>query len=98
LHTKTTSPLAIISLVTGVLGWVPLPLVASIVAIITGHMARAQIRRRPDALEGDGFAVVGLVLGWASVAVYLLVIAAVVLFFGGLAVLLGWLGLSGRLH
>jgi len=98
LPVRTTSPLAIISLVTGILGWFPLPIVASLVAIVTGHMARSQIRRNPAELDGDGFAVVGLVLGWSSVAVYLLVIAAVVLFFGGLAVLLGWLGLSGHLH
>ena len=95
---KATSPLAIISLVSGILGWVPLPVIASIVAIITGHMARAEIRRRPDALDGDGLAVAGLILGWSSVIVSMLFVAAVVLFFGGLAVLLGWLGLSGHLN
>ncbi len=95
---KTTSPLAIISLVSGILGWVPLPIIASIVAIITGHMARAAIRRQPDQLDGDGLALAGLILGWSSVIVSLLFIAAVILFFGGLAALLAWLGVSGHFN
>jgi hypothetical protein len=92
---RTTSSLAIVSLVSGILGWTLLPLVASLVAIVTGHMARAEIRRNPDTLDGDGFAVAGLVLGWASVVLAALVVLLVVLFFGGIAVLLGWLGISG---
>lgn len=95
---KTTSPMAIISLVSGILGWVPLPIIASIVAIITGHMARAEIRRRPDALDGDGLALAGLILGWSSVIASLLFIAALIMFFGGLAALLAWLGFSGHFN
>ena len=40
---RQTSALAITSLVSGLLGWTFLPLVGSLVAIITGHMARAEI-------------------------------------------------------
>ena len=95
---KQTSTTAIISLVSGILGWTLLPFLGSIVAIITGHMARAEIRRNPDTMEGDGLALTGLVLGWASVIISLLAIALLVLFFGGIAVLLGWLGFSGQLN
>jgi len=95
---KQTSTLAIVSLVSGILGWTLLPFLGSIVAIITGHMARAEIRRAPDSVEGDGLAITGLVLGWASVIISLLVIMLFVLFFGGIAVLLGWLGFTGQLH
>lgn len=95
---KQTSSLAIVSLVSGILGWTLLPFLASVVAIITGHMARAEIRRNPDTVEGDGLAVGGLVLGWAMVAISVLGIIMVVMFFGGLALFLTWLGASGQLN
>ena len=46
---KQTNNLAIVSLVSGLLGWTLLPWIGSIVAIVTGHMARAEIRRRSGA-------------------------------------------------
>jgi hypothetical protein len=42
---RRTSNLAIVSLVCGVLGWTLAPFLGSIIAVITGHMARAEIRR-----------------------------------------------------
>lgn len=86
---QTTSSLAITSLIGGILGWTLVPLLGSILAIITGHLARKEIRGNP-ALSGDGLAVAGLVLGYAMVGlsiVGILFVLAVVLFFGGLAVL-----------
>jgi hypothetical protein len=77
--------MAIISLVCGILGWTLLPFLGSIVAVITGHVARGEIRRAPDRLEGDGMAIAGLVLGYASIAMALLVVVGFILFFGGLA-------------
>ena len=82
---RENSTLAIVSLVAGILGWTLLPLLGSIVAIVTGHLARAEIRREPERLEGDGLAVAGLVLGWASVVLSLLAVLAFAVFFGGLA-------------
>jgi hypothetical protein len=95
--TIRTSNLAIISLVSGILGWTILPWIASIVAIVTGHMARAEIRRSAGTMEGDGLAVAGLVLGYAMVVISFIGLMLVILFFGGLAVLLGWLGMNGQL-
>ncbi|UBB23693.1 DUF4190 domain-containing protein [Pseudoxanthomonas japonensis] len=85
---RQTSTLAIISLIAGILGWTLLPFLGSIGAIITGHMARAEIRREPQRLDGDGFAVAGLILGWLSVVLWIIGILVFVLFFGGLV----WLG------
>lgn len=87
LPARRTSTAAIISLVFGVLGWTALPVIGGIIAIVTGHVARGEIRRSPDAIEGNGLALAGLILGWSSVL--LLVIGALlfVLFFGGIAVL-----------
>ena len=95
---KQTSSLAIVSLISGILGWTLLPWLGSIAAIICGHMARAEIARNPDTMEGDGLAVGGLVLGWGMVVLSLLAILMVILFFGGLAVFLAWLGATGNLH
>ncbi len=94
---RPTSNLAVFSLVAGLLGWTLLPWLGSIAAVVMGHMARAEIRRSAGALDGDGFAIAGLVLGWTMIVISVLTILAVILFFGGLAVLLGFLGLSGNL-
>ncbi len=87
---RQTSALAIVSLVFGILGWTLLPFIGSLVAVITGHMARKEIRRNPAGLEGDGLAIAGLALGWISLALWLIGIFLVVFFLGGLA----WLGFN----
>jgi Domain of unknown function (DUF4190) len=94
---KTTSTFAIISLVAGILGWTLLPLLGSVGAIITGHMARGEIRKSAGTIDGDGLALAGLVLGWGSVIVTILGVLLAVMFFGGIAALLAWLGFSGQL-
>ncbi len=81
---RQTSAMAIVSLVAGLLGWSLLPVIGSVVAIVTGHLARGEIRRRPEALEGDGLAVAGLVLGYLMVAMTVVGLLFIFLFFGGL--------------
>ena len=86
-----TSTTAVLSLVFGILSWCMLPLVGAIVAIVTGHVARGEIRRAPPGtLEGDGMAVAGLVLGWANLALMALGLFLVLFVFGGIA-WLAWL-------
>ena len=82
---RTTSSLAIASLVSGILGWTLLPFIGTIVAIVTGHMARGEIRRSGGALDGDGLAVGGLILGWLSALLWIVGIAVIFLFLGGMA-------------
>ena len=89
---RQTSALAVVSLVAGVLGWTLLPFLGSIAAVVTGHMARSEIRRAPERLEGDGLAIAGLVLGYLSIALGVLLVFAVFLFFGGLAAFLAFAG------
>jgi hypothetical protein len=73
------SGLAIASLVCGILGWVGLlPIVGAIAAIITGHMARAQINRSGGQISGRGLALAGLILGYAQMAFVLLAICAII--------------------
>lgn len=80
---RTTSALAVVSLVSGIASWCVVPLIGAIVAIVCGHLARGEIRRAQDQIEGDGLAVVGLVLGYVQLAfgfiLLLFAIAAVVL-------------------
>lgn len=82
---RQTSSMAVISLVMGILGWTVIPFIGSIVAIVTGHMARAEIRRRPLQLEGDGLALAGLIMGWIVVIGSIVAVVVMLLFFGGLA-------------
>ncbi len=83
--TRQTSALAVVSLVMGICGWCVVPVIGSLVAIVTGHLARAEIARNRETLDGDGLAVAGLVLGWLMVGAIVLGLAAFILFFGGLA-------------
>ncbi len=84
---RPTSSTAIVSLVAGLLSWILLPWIGSIVAIIAGHMARAEIRRSDGVLDGDGMALAGMVLGYVQIGLTLLGLIALFLFFGGIAAL-----------
>lgn len=84
---RQTNALAVVSLVSGLLGWSLLPLLGSVVAVVTGHLARGEIRRTPERYEGDGLAVGGLVLGYTAIGVGLLALLVLALMFGGLVAL-----------
>ena len=81
---KKTNTLAIVSLVCGAIAWFAAPVLASIVAIVTGHMARGQIRASGGTEEGDGLAVAGLVLGYLNLLFAALALVAFALFFFGI--------------
>ncbi len=83
---------AVISLVCGILAWTVFPVICSIAAVVTGHMARNEIRSSGGRLAGGGMATAGLVLGYIQLAFLILGLLAVcvfVVFFGGLAALSG---------
>lgn len=82
---RQTCSTAIISLVFGILSWIALPIIGAVVAIVCGHMARAEIRRSANTLDGDGLAVGGLVLGYLHLAIILLIVFVIFMFLGGLA-------------
>jgi hypothetical protein len=63
-----TSTMAIVSLIAGIVGLTLLPIVGSIAAVITGYMARKEIRASAGAISGDGMALAGLIMGWIGVA------------------------------
>ena len=82
---RKTSNLAITSLVSGILGWTLFAFLGAIVAVITGHMARSEIRKSNGELDGDGLAVAGLVLGWLSLALVVVGVFILFAFLGGIA-------------
>lgn len=81
---RPASGLAITSLVCGIAGvvfgtflfWLILPFIASVVAIITGHLALRRIAADP-AVGGRGLAFAGLIMGYVMVAVQLIMLAVV---------------------
>lgn len=70
---KTTSGLATTSLVLGILSPLCCGIVTGVPAVICGHIARGKIKKDPS-LKGDGLAVAGLVLGYISMALTLVVL------------------------
>lgn len=73
---KPNSNMALASLILGILGWTIVPGLASIAAIVTGHMAKKEIKESMGQLGGDGMATAGLVMGYASVAIVVCVCLA----------------------
>ena len=64
--------MAITSFVLGLLSLVCFGLLAGIPAIICGHMARGRARRAPGQYGGAGFALAGLIMGYVSLVMTLL--------------------------
>ena len=62
---RRTNMAAVVSLIFGIL-W--LFWLGSLVAVVCGHVARAQIKRSGEA--GDGAAIAGLILGYLGLAVF----------------------------
>lgn len=79
-----TNTLAIVSLVAGITSFFVCPVIGGIVAIVTGHMARGQIRQTGEG--GDGLALAGLVLGYVHLALAVLALAVVALALLGIGV------------
>ncbi len=73
--------LAIVSLVLSILGMMPvLPLVGSIAGIVTGVIARKEIRNRPGQYSGDGAAKAGIILGWVGIGLAIVAVVGLLLF------------------
>ena len=62
-------PLALASLILGVLGASLLPGVGSILAVILGHIALADFKRRQGPSKGRGFAIAGVALGYTMIGI-----------------------------
>lgn len=76
---QQTDGKAVGSLVCGIVSITFLPILASIPAVILGHMSRSEIKKSMGRLKGEGMALAGLILGYVSVAFLpiILIIAAI---------------------
>ncbi len=77
-----TNSTAVISLIMGILGLTFLPLVGSIIALITGPMARREIQASGGAQSGEGLATAGIVLGWVGIGLSVIGVCVVGAFVG----------------
>lgn len=62
------SAMAVASMVLGIVGFVALPLIGSILALIFGYMARNEIRNSQGRVGGQGMATAGIVMGYIGIA------------------------------
>jgi hypothetical protein len=81
------STTAIISLIAGILGLTAFPGLGSIIAVITGHMAKGEIARSGGTLGGGGAATFGLILGYIGIVLMVLGICGFILVFAGFCTL-----------
>jgi hypothetical protein len=77
-----TSSLAIASAALGVAAWLGFTAFASIPAIITGHMARREIRDGGGYVGGGGLALLGLIAGYLNLVITIVFIGTILRFFG----------------
>lgn len=99
---QQTHTMAVVSIIFGILGLVGVcPGLGSIIALITGNMAKGDIQREPYRYSGDGLAKGGVILGWIGIAFMACGLCGFLVWlfaFGGLAILgvmseSGWLPL-----
>ncbi len=70
--TQPNSSMAVVSLIAGVLGLTLFPVIGSIVALITGSMAKKEIAQSAGSLGGEGLAKAGIVMGWIGIGLTVL--------------------------
>jgi type IV pilus assembly protein PilA len=76
---QETSGKATASLICGIVAYLILPFFAAIPAILLGHLALSDIKKKAGQLKGNGLAIAGMVMGYAQVVLipFVLIIAAI---------------------
>lgn len=75
-----TNTLAIVSLVSSLVGVFVIPVIGQIVGIITGHMSLSQIKQTGEGGRGLGLA--GVIIGWVTLGLAILGIILFIASFG----------------
>lgn len=65
---QQSSSMAVISLIAGIASFFIVPLLGAIAAVITGGMAKKEIRQSGGRISGLGMANWGVALGWINIA------------------------------
>lgn len=76
---QTTSVWAILSLISGIANFVGLWFIGSIAALITGYVAKNEIKKSNGSVGGKGLADAGLILGWVGIGLSVLSVCLIIL-------------------
>ena len=76
-----SSTLAIVSLIAAILGFTLVPVIGTIVALVTGYMARNETRSIPPKASGDGLATAGIIMRWIQVALLVIGVCCTIAYF-----------------
>ncbi len=71
-YSPQSSTLAVISLISGIASFFIVPLLGAIAAIITGGMAKKEIRASQGRMSGSGMATAGQIMGWINIGLSLI--------------------------
>jgi type II secretory pathway pseudopilin PulG len=71
---KTNDNLSLTSMILGILSLIMCSIFAGIPAVITGHIALGKTKKDPQTYGGHGLAVAGLIMGYISIAMLVLVV------------------------
>jgi hypothetical protein len=85
---RRRSTTAVVSMVCGIASWLVAPCVGGLAAVVLGHLARREIRQSQGRVDGDGFAVAGLILGYLHLVAACFAFWLVAFIWGGLAAFL----------
>lgn len=75
-----TNSMALTSLIAGIIGWTAAPFLGSLVAIVTGHIAKKELKERMGRESGDGMATAGLVMGYIQIIPTVLCVCSFLVF------------------
>lgn len=81
---RQNSTLAIISLIGGLSFFIGIPVIGSVVGVVTGNLAMKEIRSSNGLVSGENLAKIGIATGWFGIGVWALGIIC-----GFLAALMG---------
>src|SRR5258706_5286101 len=76
-YNQGTNGFAIFSGIAGILSWFICPFIGALAAVLTGHIAMADLGRSPR--PGRGWALTGIILGYAHLAIYGLIVTLLTL-------------------
>ncbi len=80
---KKTSGMAIASLVCSIAGFFMCLFIGQILGIVFGYKARREIKDSAGAVEGEGLATAGIIVGWVGIAVDIVIVLFMVIAFTG---------------
>jgi len=75
----STSGWAVFSLIAGILAWLGVFGLGGIAAIISGYIAKNEIKNSGGRVGGNGMATTGLVLGWLNIASLCVILCVVMI-------------------